>query len=66
MISMGDRTFCSSPNCQNKCGRKLTDDLILLFTKQWGNENFPVAMANFCGDSSNDKTNDESEGSDRV
>lgn len=78
MIGMGDRTFCSSPNCQNKCGRKLTDDLILLYTKQWGNENFPVAMSPFCGrdigqeildgleEIARDQTNNKSKGSDRV
>lgn len=25
MLNYKDRTFCASPNCQNACGRKMTD-----------------------------------------
>ena len=27
MICYMDRSFCISPNCENKCGRKLTDEV---------------------------------------
>lgn len=26
MISFKDKTFCSSPNCKNECGRKMTSE----------------------------------------
>lgn len=25
-MSYLDKTFCASPNCQNECGRKMTDE----------------------------------------
>ena len=41
-----DKTFCSSPNCTNKCGRKLTD-IIRAGARKAG---LPLSIANFCGD----------------
>lgn len=60
MIGMGDRTYCMSPNCTNKCGRKLTDEEHLRYTKQWGNENYPLAMSYFCGEPEESVFNDSS------
>lgn len=25
-MTFKDKTFCASPNCQNECGRKMTDE----------------------------------------
>ena len=48
MICFLDKTFCASPNCKDKCGRKLTDKLIKQAIDWWGKEDFPVAMREFC------------------
>lgn len=48
MICYRDRTYCSSPNCQNKCGRKFTDEDRAAAIKWWGSEDFPLAVSNFC------------------
>ncbi len=50
MICYLDRTFCSSPNCENKCGRKLTEEIIEGAKKWWGSDDAPIAMSNFCGE----------------
>ena len=40
-----DRTFCSSPSCENKCGRKLTEkDKFFLAGRPW----YPVSYQDFC------------------
>ena len=44
MITYADRTFCSSANCKNECGRQLT---------AWDRERarkmgMPIAYAQFC------------------
>lgn len=40
-----DRTFCSSPSCENKCGRKLTEkDKFFLVGHPW----YPVSYQDFC------------------
>ncbi len=26
MVTFLDKTFCASPKCENKCGRKMTDE----------------------------------------
>ncbi len=49
MISFMDKTFCSSPNCSNKCGRQLTPELIEKAKKWWGGDGFPVSVREFCG-----------------
>lgn len=44
MFSYKDRSFCASPNCENKCGRKITD-----FERAQANElNVPIAWGYFC------------------
>jgi len=48
MMCFMDRCFCSSPACTNKCGRKLTPELIQRGIEWWGGEDFPVAIATFC------------------
>ena len=44
MLCYRDRTFCASPNCENKCGRKMAD-----FDKLHArNSPFGVAWGFFC------------------
>ena len=45
MLSYKDKTFCSSPDCTNACGRKLTE-AEEMDAKQ---RNLPIAFAYFCG-----------------
>lgn len=54
MISYKDRTFCASPNCQDKCGRKLTEEIKQAAVKWWGSEGAPISVAHFCGDNPNE------------
>lgn len=47
-----DRTFCGSPHCENKCGRKMTE---LEMAKQkafFAAQGFsiPVSYSYFCGE----------------
>jgi hypothetical protein len=49
MIGFRDTTFCVSPDCQNKCGRKLTKEIIKQAEEWWGNEDAPIAVSCFCG-----------------
>lgn len=43
-----DRTFCSSPECTNECGRKLTPELLERAREWWGDDHPPISMSNFC------------------
>lgn len=57
MICYRNRTWCGSPNCQNKCGRKFTEEDRQAAIKWWGSEDFPLAVSNFCGEeTANDST----------
>lgn len=46
-MSYLDKAFCASPDCQNKCGRRMTD-LELERLSYLNNEN--VSYGYFCGD----------------
>lgn len=53
MLCYKDMTFCSSKNCKNKCGRKLTDEIIIAGNKWWtktgGKDGeCPFAVSEFC------------------
>lgn len=48
MIGYADRTFCASPNCENKCGRKFTEEDKKMAVKWWGGDDFPISKAYFC------------------
>lgn len=50
MFCYKDKTFCSSPNCQNKCERQFTEHDRAQATAWWGGEDFPLSTADFCGD----------------
>lgn len=50
MICFKDRTFCCSPNCQNKCGRQWTEELRKQAEEWWGGPDAPVAFSYFCGE----------------
>lgn len=49
MLCYKDRTFCSSENCQNKCGRKITPEE-LEHAKEIG---LPIAYSDFCKETDN-------------
>lgn len=49
MICYRDMTFCVTKSCTNKCGRKLTEEIIE-GAKRWGGENAPISMAYICKD----------------
>lgn len=52
MICFRDKTFCVSPNCENKCGYKLTDEIKKEADKWWGKGEgqAPISMSYFCGE----------------
>lgn len=57
MITFKDKTFCASPNCQNDCGRKMTDEekkefLIQNLPQNWDGM-LGVSCAYFCGEPEN-------------
>ena len=45
MYCYKDRTFCASPNCENECGRKMTE----YERKEAQQQELPVCSAYFCG-----------------
>lgn len=49
MICYKDTTFCASPECQNKCGRKPPADLKAQAEKWWGGPGAPIAYSYYCG-----------------
>ncbi len=51
MICYRDMTFCVSPDCTNKCGRKLTAEIKEAAIRWWGDDTVPIAMGCFCGGS---------------
>lgn len=59
MICYRDKTFCRSPGCQNKCGRKLTDKIREEARKWWlqvtkgREEDAPICTGEFCDDEGN-------------
>lgn len=44
MICFMDKTFCSSPGCQGKCGRKMTSEQRKDADKTW----LPIMYSDFC------------------
>lgn len=48
MICYRDMTFCVSPHCKNKCGRKLTGEIVAAARRWWGGPDAPIATAKFC------------------
>ena len=44
-----DKTYCSSPNCKNKCNRKMSPEIkAILASDKYGRTSY----ANFCDESS--------------
>ena len=56
-----DRTFCISPNCEDKCGRKLTQEIKEAAYKWWGDKGAPISVGYFCGNNAQEvfKDNDK-------
>ena len=48
MICFRDMTFCVSKNCTNKCGRKLTQDVLDAARRWWGGDSAPIATSRYC------------------
>jgi hypothetical protein len=48
MICYLDRSFCVSEGCTNKCGRKLTPEIIKAAHEWWGSEEAPICTGTFC------------------
>ena len=46
MMCYADRTFCASPHCQNKCGRKMPEEV----RNEAKNSGLHIAWAYFCGE----------------
>jgi len=55
MISYKDKTFCASPKCENKCGRKLTMEQKMEVHRN----KIDVCYAYFCGEPGDDLFSDE-------
>jgi hypothetical protein len=49
-MSFKDKTFCASPNCKNKCGRKMTENEKDQYIQMVSRLHFsiPVSYAYFC------------------
>lgn len=52
MMCFQDRSFCASPNCNNDCGRQLTDDL----RRRAIDAGAFVALGYFCDKPDNNKS----------
>ena len=49
MITFKDKTYCSSPGCTNKCGRKMTElEKNILKANAANDIHLPVCYAYFC------------------
>ena len=66
MICYRDTTFCISPNCQNACGRKLTESVRENARKWWGGDGAPIAVGYFCGEPNDDFSADRSYTGERI
>ena len=49
MLCYKDMTFCISKNCQNKCGRKLTEDIKQKADEWWGKGKNKAPICQFVG-----------------
>lgn len=48
MMCYLDRSFCVSEGCENKCGRKLTDEIREKAAEWWGSDAVPISVGYFC------------------
>lgn len=44
MMCYKDQTFCSSPNCKNECGRKITEEDLKTAEKL----DLPISYTRYC------------------
>lgn len=59
MICYKDKTWCNNPKCDNSCGRKLTEEEHQKAIKWWGNESYPISMADFHKKKEEEKQDEE-------
>jgi hypothetical protein len=45
MLCYGDKSFCASPGCTDKCGRQLTDEI----RRKAREAELPLSLVYFCG-----------------
>lgn len=45
-----DKTFCISPKCENKCGRKMNNEEM----EQVNRSDLPISCGYFCGEPENE------------
>lgn len=54
MMCFKDQTFCASPDCNNACGRKMTDELKEEYVRANAPDKWdgllPVSYNYFCGE----------------
>jgi len=48
MIPFKDKTYCASPNCNNECGRKLTDEEAAQFDSLNKDGKWAIYYGYFC------------------
>lgn len=48
MIGYRDRAWCCSKACKNKCGRKVTEEVMAAAVKWWGGPKPPFNFMEFC------------------
>lgn len=53
MITYKDKTFCSSANCKNKCGRKITNKDVSDAKRL----KLPISFADFCNEKQDQQEN---------
>jgi len=53
MITYKDKTFCSSVNCKNKCGRKITSKDVSDAKRL----KLPICFADFCSEKQDQQEN---------
>lgn len=58
MISYKDRTYCNSEVEKHTCGREFTEQDAIDAEKWWGDKDYPVAFAYFCGEPEETKTDE--------
>jgi hypothetical protein len=51
-----DKTYCASPDCKNKCGRKMSNEIkAILATDKYGRTSY----AYFCGEPTKDDNEED-------
>ena len=49
-----DQTFCGSKTHKKECNKQVTKEVHEAAVRWWGNEDYPIALADFCGEDNED------------